>query len=325
MKGRHGVRTLLASCALGLACSAAVAQGYPSKPIRLLVGYPPGGSNDTLARIAAPRLAERLGRPVVVENRPGADSMIATEYVARAAPDGYTFLVSAMVFNPELYGRLPYDPLKDFTPITMLVADPLVLAAHPSLPAASMKDLLALAKAKPGALAYASGSPPMYVATELFKKKAGVDIVHVPYKGSGPSIIAAVAGEVPLVVVTVTPALAQLRAGKLRALAVTSKKRTVQLPATASLAEAGVDFQWLAWIGMFGPARLPAAVVDRLYGELAAILKSESVRSQYAALGYDLGEATGVGMPPAEFAPYFAQSLGRWTDAVKDLRRDGAT
>jgi tripartite-type tricarboxylate transporter receptor subunit TctC len=219
-----------------------------------------------------------------------------------------------------MYGRLPYDPLKDFTPVTMLVADPLVFAAHPSVPARSINELMALAKAKPGALSYASGSPPMYVATELFKKKVGVDIVHIPYKGSGPSIIAAMAGEAPLVVVTVTPALAQIRAGKLRALAVTSRKRTPQLPDTASLSEAGVDFQWLAWIGLFAPARLPEPILDKVYGELSAVLKSDGVKKQYASLGYDLSEASGVGMPPGEFAAYFAQSLGRWTNAVKDLR-----
>ena len=306
--------------ALVLACFDSTAQTYPTRPIKLIVGYPPGGANDIMARIIGPKLGERLGQPAVVENKPGADAMIATDYVARSAPDGYTLLVSAMTFNPNMYGRLPYDPAKDFTPITMLVSDPLVFAVHPSVPATSIRELIALAKAKPESLAYGSGAPPFYVATELFKKQAGVDILYVPYKGSGPSINAAVAGEVPMLVVTQVPALAQVRAGKIRALAVTSAKRTSQLPDVPSMTEAGLDFRWLTWIGLFAPAHLPGPILDRIYGALAASFKNESLQKQYAAIGYDVREGSGVGMPPAEFAPFFQASLARWTEAAKELK-----
>ncbi|MBI4292861.1 MAG: tripartite tricarboxylate transporter substrate binding protein [Betaproteobacteria bacterium] len=311
---------MLMAFALALVCVESTAQTYPSRPIRIIVGYPPGGANDILARIIAPRLSERLGQPAIVENKPGADAAIATEYVSKSAPDGHILLVSAMTYSPDMYGRLPYDPAKDFTPITMLVSDPLVFAVHQSVPATSIKELIALAKAKPGSLSYGSGAPPFYVATELFKKQTGVDIVFIPYKGSGPSINAAVAGEVPMVVVTQVPALSQLRSGKIRALAVTSAKRTSQLPDVPSMSESGLDFQWLTWIGLFAPARLPEPILDKIYGALSASFKSDSLQKQYAAIGYDVREGSGVGMPPAEFAPFFQASLARWTNAAKELK-----
>ena len=310
---------LFLASALALASAESPAQSYPNRPIRFIVGYPPGGANDILARIIGPRLGERVGQPVIVENKPGADAMIATEYVARAIPDGYTFLVSAMTFNPDMVDRLPYDPVRDFTPVTMFVSDPLVFAVHPSVPATSIKELIALAKAKPGALFYASGAPPFYVATELFKKQAGVNIVHVPYKGSGPSIAGAVAGEVPMVVVTSVPVMAQLRAGKLRPLAVTSAKRTPSLPDVPTVSESGLDFEWMTWIGLFAPAGTPGAIIDKLYSELSVILKSESLKKHYASLGYETGEGSGIGMPPAEFAPFFRASVAKWTKVSRSL------
>jgi tripartite-type tricarboxylate transporter receptor subunit TctC len=311
---------MLMAFALALVCVESPAQTYPSRPIRIIVGYPPGGANDILARIIAPKLGERLGQPAIVENKPGADAAIATEHVSKADPDGHTLLVSAMTFNPEMYGRLPYDPAKDFTAITMLVSDPMVFAVHPAVPATSIKELIALAKAKPGSLSYGAGAPPFYVATELFKKQTGVNIVYIPYKGSGPSITAAIAGEVPLVVVTLGPALSQLRAGKIRALAVTSANRAPAVPDVPSMSEAGVDFQFLTWIGLFAPARLPTPIIDKLYGELSVIFKSESLHKQYASIGYDAREASGVGMPPAKFGAFFQASLARWTNAAKDLK-----
>ena len=320
MKSAYKVLGLMLPLALALACVESTAQTYPSRPIRIIVGYPPGGANDILARIIAPRLSERLGQPAIVENKPGADAAIATEYVSKSASDGHTLLVSAMTYSPDMYGRLPYDPAKDFTAITMLVSDPMVFAVHPAVPATSIKELIALAKAKPGSLSYGAGAPPFYVATELFKKQTGVNIVYIPYKGSGPSIMAAIAGEVPLVVVTLGPALSQLRAGKIRALAVTSATRAAVVPDVPSMSEAGVDFQFLTWIGLFGPARLPLPIIDKLYGELSAIFKSESLQKQYASIGYDAREATGVGMPPAKFGSFFQASLTRWTNAAKDLK-----
>ena len=221
-----------------------------------------------------------------------------------------------MTFNPDMVDRLPYDPVKDFIPVTVFVADPLVFAVHPSVPATSIKELIALAKAKPGALFYASGAPPFYAATELFKKQAGVNIVHVPYKGSGPSIAGAVAGEVPMVVVTSVPVMAQLRAGKLRPLAVTSAKRTPSLPDVPTVAESGLDFEWMTWIGLFAPAGTQGAIIDRLYGELSVILKSESLKKHYASLGY---ETSGIGISPTEFGPFFRASVARWTKVSRSL------
>ena len=319
MKTTHKVLGLLLASALALACSESPAQSYPNRPIRFIVGYPPGGANDILARIVGPRLGERVGQPVVVENKPGADAMIATEYVSKITPDGYTLLVSAMTFNPDMVDRLPYDPVKDFIPITMFVSDPLVFAVHPSVPATSINELIALAKAKPGALFYASGAPPFYVATELFKRQAGVNIVHVPYKGSGPSIAGAVAGEVPMLVVTSVPVMAQLRAGKLRALAVTGTKRNPPLPDVPTVSESGLDFEWMTWIGLFAPAGTQSAIIDKLYGELSVILKSESLKKHYASLGYETGEASGIGMTPAEFGPFFRTSVAKWTKVSRSL------
>jgi len=315
MKTAHRLLGLFLASALALACGEPPAQSYPNRPIRFIVGYPPGGANDILARIVGPRLGERVGQPVVVENKPGADAMIATEYVAKTTPDGYTLLVSAMTFNPEMVDRLPYDPVRDFIPITVFVSDPLVFAVHPSVAATSIKELIALAKAKPGSLFYASGSPPMYVATELFKKQAGVNIVHVPYKGSGPSI----AGEVPMLVVTSVPVMAQLKAGKLRALAVTSTKRNPPLPDVPTVAESGLDFDWTTWIGLFAPSGTQSAIIDKLYGELSVILKSESLKKHYSSLGYETGEASGIGMTPAEFAPFFRASVAKWTKVSRSL------
>ena len=302
-----------------MASGESTAQSYPTRPIRFMVGYPPGGSNDILARIVAPKLAERLGQPIVVENKPGADSMIAAEYVAKATPDGYTLMVTAiggMVFAPALYERVAYDSVKDFIPITLFATDPLIFAVNPSLPVTTIRELIALAKARPGQLFYAAGSPPMRVAAELFKKQVGVDIVHVPYKGTGPSLTAAVAGEVPLVVSTVGPALAQLRAGKLRGLAVTSLKRDAQLPNVPTVAESGHDFEFIVWVGLFAPAGTPGPIIDRLYGELSVILKSESTKERIASFGYDTSE---IGMPPADFGVFLRASVAKWTKLTREL------
>ncbi|OFZ85801.1 MAG: hypothetical protein A2V78_02575 [Betaproteobacteria bacterium RBG_16_64_18] len=318
MKNAYTVLGLFLAFALVFGSGQSTAQSFPSKPIRIIVGYPPGGTNDLLPRIVSPQLAERLGQPVVVENKPGADAMIASEYVARASPDGYTLLVGAsgqMVYNPALGARLTYDPLKDFVPITMFASDPLVFVVNPSVQATNIKELIALAKAKPGALFYAAGAPPFFVAMETFKKVAGVNIVHVPYKGSGASINAAMAGEVPMVVVSVGPVLTHLRSGKLRALAVTSDNRDPVLPEIPTVRESGLDFEGGMWSALYAPAGTPSAVIDRLYGELSAILKSESMKKQFATLGYDTGA---MGMSPAELGTFHRAQLEKWTRVVKE-------
>lgn len=313
---------LIASVLMGLvvafAASSASAQGYPNRPIRLIVGFLPGGTNDVLPRIVSPQLSERLRQPVMVENKPGADAVIATEYVAKSTPDGYTLLICSsgqMVYNPLLVPRLPYDPVKDFIPITMFATDPLVFAVNPSVNAKNVLELIALAKAKPGQLFYSAAAPPFFVAAETFKKLAGVEITHVPYKGSAAAANAAVAGEVALYVGSVAPALSQIRAGRLRALAVTSDKRDPVLPDVPTVRESGLDFEGGQWTGLCAPAGTPSAIIDKLYSELSAILKSDGMKKHFATLGYD---TTAMGMSPTDMSAFHREQLAKWAKAIKD-------
>lgn len=318
MKIAINVLGLILAFALGFASGDSTAQNYPTRPIRFIVGYPPGGTNDMLPRIIGPQLAERIGQPVLVENKPGADAMIASEYVAKSAPDGHTLLIGAsgqMVYTPALGTKLPYDVLKDFVPITMLGSDPIVFAVHPSVKATTLKELIALAKAKPGQMFYSSGAPPFFVTAETFKKVAGVDLTHVPYKGSAASVNGAVANEVPLHVGSVGPALAFIRAGKLRALAVTSDKRDPVLPDIPTVRESGLDFEGGMWTGLYAPAGTPSAIIDKLYSELSPILKSERLKKQFATMGYD---TNALGMSPAELGAFHRSQLAKWTKAIKD-------
>jgi tripartite-type tricarboxylate transporter receptor subunit TctC len=301
------------------------AQNYPTRPIKLIVGYPPGGTNDILPRIFSPRLSERLGVPVVVENKPGADAFIATDFVARAAPDGYTILVGAsgqMVYNPALWAHnpssapsTPYDPLKDFLPITMIGSDPIVFAVHPSVKVNTIKEFIALAKTKPGQMFYSSGAPVFYVAAETFKKIAEIDVTHVPYKGSGASVNGTVAGEVQLHTGSVGPALSQIRAGKLRALAVTSAKRDPVIPDVPTVRESGIEFEGGMWSGLYAPAGTPRPIIEKLYNEVSAILKSDANKAQFAKLGYDTNE---LGLSPEELGAYHRAQLAKWSKAIRD-------
>ncbi|MBI2318222.1 MAG: tripartite tricarboxylate transporter substrate binding protein [Betaproteobacteria bacterium] len=303
--------------AIATACGESAAQTYPNKPLKFVVGFPPGGGTDLIARIVAERLSERLGQPIVVENKPGADAIIATEYVAKSAPDGYTLLAAssgAMTFSPGMYDRLPYDTVKDFAAITQLVTYPILVVAHPSVPANSIKELIALAKAKPGSLFFAGGAPPFRMTMELFKKQAGVDMVYVPYKGTGPTIAAAVAGEVAIAAIDMAPALPQLKAGKLRALAVTGPKRSSVVPGVPTMAESGLpNFEVVIWTSLFAPAGTPRAIIDKLYGEVTAVLKTESVKARFASLSYDPG-----GMPPEQFAATVKADRDKWTRVAKE-------
>jgi len=295
------------------------AQSYPNRPIKFVVAYPPGGANDILARVVAPKLSERLDQPVIVENKPGADGIIGTEFVAKSAPDGHTLLTGAsgqMVFNTGLHAKLPYDPAKDFIPITMFYSEPLVFAVHPSVPANSIRELIALAKARPGEMFYASAAAPFYVATEHFKKLAGVNIVHVPYKGTAQAVIGTVAGETSLVVMTAGSLLSQLRAGKLRALAVTGTKRDPANPDIPAMAESGLDFEGVSWTGLFAPAGTPSAIIDKLYSELSVVLKSDSIKERYASLGYGTSV---LGISPVDFETFFRAELVKWTQVIRDL------
>lgn len=296
----------------------ASAQDYPSKPIKFIVGYAPGGSNDVLARLVGQKLSEQLGQPVIIENKPGADARIASEFVAKSPADGYTLLIGAsgaMTLNPALFEPLSYDPVKDFIPITLFAAAPLVFVVNPSHPAHTIQDLIRLAKENPGKAFYSSGAPPMYVAAEHFKKLADVQMTHVPFKGSAPSVAAAVSGEVPVAVVELPAGLANLKSGKIRPLAVTDTKRSPFLPDVPTIAEAGLDFEGGIWVGLYAPAGTPQPVIDKLYGALAKVLKSDSMKERLASMSYD---ASGAGMPPAEFDRYFKERLEKWTRVIKE-------
>lgn len=312
------LRILGAFAALALAAGGSIAQSYPSKPVRLVVAYSPGGGTDNVARILSQKLADRMGQAFTVENKPGANGIIGTEYTAKAAPDGYTLQVgtdSEMVLNVGLYESLPYDPLKDFVPVTVVSSNPLVFAVHPSFSGKSMQELISMAKAKPGSLFYSAGATVFQVATELLKKQQGVDIVYVPFKGTGPAITAAIAGEVQIATVSTGPVMSHLRAGKLRGLAVTSPKRSPLLPELPTMAEAGMgNFEVVPWTGLYAPAGTPAAIVEKLNVEVAAILKQEDVLKRYAALGLTPG-----GIPSAETAALLKSDVAKWTKLLKEL------
>ena len=296
---------------------AAVAQpAFPSKPLRLVVGFPPGGANDILARLVGAKLQEQWGQPVVIENKPGANAIIATEFVARSAPDGYTLLVGAsgaMAFNPGLYSKLPYDPVRDFEPVTMLGSFPLVFAVTPSVPAQSVKELVQLVAAAPGKYNYSAGSTPFQLAMELFKLRTGTSVNHIAYKGSAQAVGAVLANEVQMTFVDAPPAVGQIKAGKLRALAVTSKARAAVLPESPTMIEAGIaDFEVVLWTSVFAPAGTPRPVVEKLQQQLAAILRLPDVAERMAALGIEP-----VGNTPAQLAAILRADIDKWTAVAK--------
>jgi tripartite-type tricarboxylate transporter receptor subunit TctC len=304
--------------ALCLVAAQAAAQSYPAKPVRLIVPYPPGGGNDTLGRIFAAKLGERMGQPFVVENRPGAGAMIGTEAAARSAPDGYTILLSSIAthaLSPNLYTRVPYHPVKDFAPITLLGIAPTVLVINPDVPAKSVQELITLAKSKPGALAYASGGngTPPHINAEVFKSVAGVDLLHVAYKGGGPALTDLIAGRVQVMLDTAASAMPHVRAGKLRALALSAPKRSAEYPDLPTFAEAGLPaYDTNAWYSMHAPAGTPPEVVRRLNGELVAILKDPDILARFRQLSTEP-----VGSSPEEFAAFVSAELEKYARVIK--------
>ena len=291
-------------------------QSYPSRPVHLVVGFPPGGGNDILARLVGARLQDAWGQSVIVDNKPGANAIIGTELVAKSAPDGYTLLVGAsgaMTFNPGLYDKLPYDPVRDFAPITMLGSFPLILSINPSLPAQSVKELIALAKASPGKLNYGAGSTPFQLAAELFKVQTDVRISHIPYKGSAAAITAVMANDVQLTFVDAPPAMAQIRAGRLRALAVTSRARAAVLPEVPTMIEAGLgQYEVVLWTSLFAPAGTPRPVIDAIHAQVVKALQVAEVRERMAALGIDP-----VGNTPEQLGAILRADLDKWTAVAK--------
>jgi len=290
---------------------------YPARPIRIIVPQSPGASTDITARLIANRMNEAFKQPVVVDNRPGSGGIAGSEIVARSAPDGYTLMVVASSFsiNPAIQPRLPYDPIRDFTPVSQLSKFPNMLAAHPSLPAKTLQDVIALAKAKPGQLNYASAGSGTgtHMSAELLKQMAGVDIVHIPYKGGGPAMVAAMGGQTQLIIGTTLGLLPHVRSGKLKAIALTSAKRSAAAPEIPTFAESGVPgYEHEPWNAMFAPARLPRAVVVKLNAEITRILNTPEVRKIFEHEG-----ANPVGSTSEQFAVVLNAEIEKWKKVVK--------
>jgi tripartite-type tricarboxylate transporter receptor subunit TctC len=306
-----------AALALWLACTcAAFSQTYPTRPIRLVVPQSPGGSTDQVARPLAKQLGDMLGQAVVVDNRPGAGSVIGTDAVAKAAPDGYTLLAVAASFtiSPSLYKQLPYDAARDFTPITMVSAFPNILVVNPSLAVSSVAELFKFAKANPGKLNYSSSGigTGTHLSMELLKHLAGIDLVHVPYKGGAPSVNALLGGEVQVTLATISTALPHVKTGRLRVLAVTSGKRVGALPDVPTLQESAVkDYEYSSWIGLLAPAKTPRAVVEKLGAAAARAARTPEMRTVLALEG-----AEPIGNSPDEFAAQVRSELERWSKLV---------
>jgi tripartite-type tricarboxylate transporter receptor subunit TctC len=311
------VTMLGALCLAGGAHAQVPAQPYPTKPIRLLVGYAPGGATDIIARTIAGKLQESLGQPVIVENKPGATSNIASELVAKSVPDGYTLLLGtiANATNMTAYKTPGYDTLRDFIPITQTMSAPSVLAVHPSVPAKTLKELIALAKAQPGKLSYASsgtgGSP--HLAGELLKLRAGVDLLHVPYKGATPAMTDLLGGQVTMSFQTALSAIPHLQGGKLNVIAVAAHKRMAQLPNVPTMAEAGLpDFEVSSWNGLFAPAKTPPEIIAKLHQATVKALALPDVREKLAAQG-----AEGVANTPEEFRAYVRSEIDKWAKVIR--------
>lgn len=294
-------------------------QAYPTKPIRMICPFPPGGTTDVVARLVAQKLTEAWGQQVVVDNRPGAGGIIGTEIVAKAAPDGYTVLLGSITthaVNPALYKKLNFDPVKDFAPVSLVVSSPQLLAVHPSVAAKSVKELIALAKAKPGQLNYASagtGTSP-HLTFELFKSMAGIDVVHVPYKGTGPAITDLIGGQVQMMITGVVALMPHVKSGKLRGLGVTSAKRVAALPDLSTIIESGIPgFDVSSWFGVFLPGGTPKPIIAKMNAEIRKILEVPEVRQRLIGQGADPASNT-----PEEFAAYVKAEMARWGKVVRD-------
>jgi tripartite-type tricarboxylate transporter receptor subunit TctC len=296
-----------------------LAQTYPTKPIRLIVPYPPGGGNDTLARLFGAKLTEAWGQQVVVDNRPGAGTIIGTQIAARAVPDGYTLLLSSIATHaiaPNLYAKPGYDPVKDFAPITLLAVAPTVVCVNPSVPAVSLKDLIALARAKPGELKFASGglATPPHMAGEIFASMTGIKLVHVPYKGGGPAHAGLLGGESTMMFDTAASILPHVRAGKLRALAIARSQRLPEYPDLPTFAEAGVaGYEVNAWYSMHAPAGVPKDIVAKLNRELVRILQLADIRDRLKVLGSE-----GIGNTPEAFAEFVRVESAKYAKAIRE-------
>ncbi len=310
---------VLSAAFLTLTAGDVLAQSYPNKPIRFIVPFPPGGGADILARIVGEKLTKNWRQPVVIDNRPGGNGFIGAQIAAKAAPDGYTIYLGNsdhLTVNPCLYSKMPYDTVKDFAPVTPVAYQKLILIVHPTVPAASVKELISLAKSKPGQLNFASwGTGSVgHLTGELFKTMAGVDMVHIPYKGSSPAFTDLLGGQVSLMFATIAAGSPHVKSGKLRALAITGAKRSPALPDVPTVAEAGLPgFEIASWNGVFAPAGTPKEIVTKLNTEIVKILSMPDVNERLSALG-----AEPAGMTPEQFAAIIKADLNKWAKIAKD-------
>jgi tripartite-type tricarboxylate transporter receptor subunit TctC len=309
---------LIGACLLACLASPALAQEdaskYPSRAIHIIVGFAAGGGNDVIARIYGQKLSEALGQPVIVENKPGAGAIIATEYVAKAAPDGYTLLIGAtgMALNQSLYAKLPYDSVRDFVAISELASFPLVMVVNASLPIKSVADLVAYAKANADKMNYSSSSATFQVVTELFKQKTGAPMQMIPYKSANEMVLAVVSGQVTTTVADTGPVSPQVKSGTVRALAVTSQKRLADFPDVPTMKEAGADVDAIIWTGIFAPKATPPEIVKKLEAEFVKIGKQADVIARLKAIGVDA-----IGTSTAEFTKIMQDDISRWGEVVK--------
>ena len=314
------LRVLCAFSALSVVSfsGAAYAQAYPTKPIRFVVPYPPGGPLDTVARLLGAKVGEAMGQPVVVDNKPGAGGNIGADIVAKSPPDGHTILMGAVAthaINPTLYKSIPYDAVKDFVPVTQVASTPNVLVVNPSVPANNVREFIAYARANPGKLNFGSGSTGSagHLAGELFKSMAGVEMAHIPYKGAAPAMQDLVAGQIQLMFDNLASSLGQVRAGKVKALAVTTAKKAALAPELPTIAESGLPgFDISTWFGIFAPAGTPKAAIDRLHAEFTKALAAPDVREKMPNLG-----AEPVGSSPEAFAAYIRSEADKYAKVIK--------
>jgi tripartite-type tricarboxylate transporter receptor subunit TctC len=298
--------------------SLATAQAYPAKPIRWISPWPAGGANDIFSRAIGQRIGESLGQQVLVDNRPGAAGTIGSDIAAKAPADGYTLVMGSSpthAIAPALYPALPYDPLRDFSAVTLVGSVPNVLVLHPSVPAKTVKEFIAVAKARPGKLNFAStgNGTSQHLSAELFKFMAGLDMVHIPYKGTAPALTELVAGQVDLAFENMPALIPHIQAGRLRALAVTTTKRSAVMPELPTIAEAALPgYDASVWFGVFAPAGTPRPVVDRLHGEILKALQTQDLKSRMVAMGTDVS-----GMGPDDFSAYVRKEIPKWANLVK--------
>ena len=311
-------RMMFAGVALALAAHPAAAQNYPAKTIRIVVPLAAGGPGDVLARAVGQKLSENVGQPVVIDNRPGANTNVGNEFVAKAPADGYTLLATAstLTINPGLYPKLPYEAMRDFAPISLIGSAPLILVVHPSLPVRSVKELAALAKSKPGQLHYGSAGngSVLHLAGEMFNTSAGVKLVHVPYKGVTNAFSDLLGGQISVMFPGAPIALPQVKAGKLRALATTGAARTAAAPELPPVAEAGFPgYEISVWYGLLAPAATPPAIINRLHTEISRIVQLPDIKERWATLGAEPLHNT-----PEQFAAFLKTDLGKWAKVIRD-------